>query len=282
MVLATKPLRIAIYLCHEIKQIEKMELKGSTILITGGTSGIGLEFVKQLTKKEVKNIIITGRDPEKLDKAKKQFPNIYTFQSDVSKPKEIEKLYIEVTQQFPELNIIINNAGIMRNLDLQDTSMDLENITREIAINLSGPIRMVHQFLPHLKTKKSAAIVNVSSGLAFVPFPISPIYSATKAGIHSYTQVLRLQLKNSNIKVFELAPPSTETPLGDAFEGLIDPKQNMKVDKMVQIAIEGLLKNNFEIKPGLARVLKFMSRVAPNFILNVMDKSIKKAKAKQV
>jgi uncharacterized oxidoreductase len=259
-----------------------MELKGSTILITGGTSGIGLEFVKQLIKKEIKNIIITGRDPEKLDKAKKQFPDIHTFQSDVSKPREIEQLYNQVVKQFPELNIIINNAGIMRNLDLNDTSMDLENITSEIEINLSGPIRMIHQFLPHLKTKKSAAIMNVSSGLAFVPFPISPIYSAAKAGIHSYTQVLRLQLKKTNIKVFELAPPSTETPLGDAFQGLIDPKQNMKVDKMVQIAIEGLLKNKLEIKPGQAKALKIMSRLAPNFILNVMDKTIEKAKAKQL
>ncbi|WP_291148002.1 SDR family oxidoreductase [Flavobacterium sp. UBA7680] len=259
-----------------------MELKGSTILITGGTSGIGLEFVRQLTKKEVKNIIITGRDLDKLDKAKKQFPNIYTFQSDVSKPTEIEKLYTDVIQQFPELNIIINNAGIMRNLDLNDSSMDLENITREIGINLSGPIRMNHQFLPHLKTKKSAAIINVSSGLAFVPFPISPVYSATKAGIHSYTQVLRLQLKKTNIKVFELAPPATETPLGDAFEGFVDRKQNMKVDKMVEIAIDGILKNKVEIKPGLAKILKFMSRLAPNFILNVMDKTIEKAKAKQV
>jgi uncharacterized oxidoreductase len=259
-----------------------MELKGSTILITGGTSGIGLEFVKQLSNKEVKKIIITGRGLDKLDKAKKQFPNIHTFQSDVSKPREIEKLYTEVIQQFPELNIIINNAGIMRNLDLNDTSMDLENITREIEINLSGPIRMIHQFLPHLKRKKSAAIMNVSSGLAFVPFPLSPVYSATKAGIHSYTQVLRLQLKKTNIKVFELAPPATETPLIDAFGALSDPKQNMKVDKMVQIAIEGLLKNKLEIKPGLAKVLKFMSRLAPNFILNVLDKTIEKAKAKQL
>lgn len=259
-----------------------MNLENSTILITGGTSGIGLEFAKQLGKEAVGNIIITGRDLAKLEKAKEQFPNIHTFQSDVSKPQEIEKLFKEVTQQFPDLNIIINNAGIMRNIDLQDTGRNLEDITREIDINLSGSIRMVHQFLPHLKTKKTAAIINVSSGLAFVPFPLSPIYSATKAGIHSYTQVLRLQLKNTNVKVFELAPPSTETPLQDEFEGLVDPKQNMKVDKMVQAAIQCILKDNMEIKPGAAEVLKFMGRIAPNFFMDFMDKSIKKAKAKQV
>lgn len=259
-----------------------MELKNSTILITGGTSGIGLEFVQQLGQKGVANMIITGRDLSKLEKVKKQFPNIHTFQSDVSKPQEIEKLYNEVTRQFPKLNIVINNAGIMCNMDLQDAAMNLENITREIDVNLSGSIRMVHQFLPHLINQKSAAIVNVSSGLAFVPFPLSPVYSATKAGIHSYTQVLRLQLKNTNVKVFELAPPSTETPLQNDFKGLVDSKQNMKVDKMVQAAIEGILNDKMEIKPGATKVLKFMGRVAPNFFMNFMDKSIKKAKAKQL
>jgi len=85
--------------------------------------------------------------------------------------------------------------------------MNLEDISREIETNLSGTIRMVKQFLPQLKAQKSASIMNVSSGLAFVPFPISPVYCATKAGVHSFTQALRIQLKNTNVKVFELAPP---------------------------------------------------------------------------
>ncbi|MET4083901.1 putative oxidoreductase [Pedobacter sp. UYP30] len=259
-----------------------MELRDSTILITGGTSGIGLEFVKQLWQQGVADIIITGRDLGKLENAKKQYPNVHTFQSDVSKIEDIEKLYQEVTKQFPALNIVINNAGIMRNIDLQDITMDLENITREIDVNLSGTIRMVQQFLPHLKEKDSAAIVNVSSGLAFVPFPLSPVYSAAKAGVHAYTRILRLQLKRTKVKIFELAPPGTNTELMDNFEGLVDEKQNMNVDKMVSAAIHGILKNKLEIKPGVAKVLKFMSRVAPNFILNFMDKSMDKAKAKLV
>jgi len=256
-----------------------MELKNSTVLITGGTSGIGLEFVKQLAKQNA-NIIITGRDAIKLEQAKKQFPQIHTFQSDVSNTKDIEQLYQQVTKQFPQLNIIINNAGIMRNMDLQDTRMSLDDITREIDTNLSGTIRMIHQFLPHLKTKKEAAIVNVSSGLAFVPFSISPVYSATKSGVHAYTQALRLQLKNTKIKVFELAPPGTETPLMDEFSGIVDSNQNMPVDKMVNIAIKGILNNKLEIRPGLSNVLKIMSRVAPNFIVKMLDKTVEKAKNK--
>lgn len=259
-----------------------MKLENSTILITGGTSGIGLEFVKQLNKQGVAKIIITGRDSSKLEQIKKQFPNIHTVQSNVSNPKEIEQLNNDITKQFPGLNIIINNAGIMRNLDLQDATIDLENITREIDTNLSGTIRMVHQFLPHLKTQKKAAIVNISSGLAFIPYPASPIYSATKAGVHAYTQVLRLQLAKTNIKVFELAPPSTETPLQKDFRGIVDSKQNMQVDKMVSAAIKGILKNKLEIKPGLAKVLKFGSRIAPNFFLNFLNSTVEKAKKKQL
>lgn len=232
-----------------------MELKNSTILITGGTSGIGLEFVKQLIPLGAAKIIVTGRDMAKLEQVKKQFPQVIAIESDVSDPEDIEQLYNQVVQQYPEMNILINNAGIMRNLDLQDTSMDLTNITQEIDTNLSGTVRMVHQFLPHLKTKEKSAIINISSGLAFIPFPAAPVYSATKFGIHAYTQVLRLQLKNTNVKVFELAPPDTDTPLLDDFSGIMDSSRNMKVDKMVRIAIQGILKDKKEIKPGVAKVL---------------------------
>jgi len=259
-----------------------MKLQNSTILITGGTSGIGLEFVKQLNQQGAANIIITGRDSARVEAIKKQYPKIYTVQSDVSDAGQIEQLFKEVTQKFPALNIIINNAGIMRNLDLQDTTISLDSITKEIDTNLSGTIRMIHRFLPHLKTQPAAAIVNISSGLAFVPFPISPVYSAAKAGVHAYTQVLRLQLKATNVKVFEVAPPSTETPLQDAFSN-IDLERSapmMKVDKMVTEAIQGILKDKTEILPGMAKMLKIMGRIAPAFAMKMMDKTIEKAKRK--
>lgn len=258
-----------------------MELRNSTVLITGGTSGIGLEFVKQLTQQGA-HIIVTGRNTDKLNQAKAQFPNIQVFQSDVNSPKDIELLYKAVTLQYPQLNILINNAGIMRYVDLQSAKYGIENITDEIEINLSGTIRMVHQFLPHLKTHKSAAIINVSSGLAYVPFPISPVYSAAKAGVHAYTKVLRLQLKNTNVKVFELAPPGTDTPLQNEFSSVLDNSQNMKVGKMVNIAIQGILKDKLEIKPGMAKVLKVMSRIAPDFIFNQISKSLAKAKTRNL
>jgi uncharacterized oxidoreductase len=257
-----------------------MDIKNSTILITGGTSGIGLEMAKQLLTHGATDIIITSRDANKLSQIKLEIPQVHAFQSDVSKPDDIRNLYALVTKQFPELNIIINNAGIMRNLDVRDHSLSLENIVSETDINLSGTIRMVHQFLPHLLTRPAAAIVNVSSGLAFIPFPVSPIYSAAKAGVHAYTQVLRLQLKETNVEVIELAPPATDTPLGDPFVGLVDSRQTMKTDKLVRLAIKGMMKGTSEIKPGLAKVLKAMSRIAPEITLKMLDASIQKAKAR--
>ena len=258
-----------------------MDIKNSTILITGGASGIGLEMTKQLLAHGPADIIITGRDADKLRQVKAALSQVHTFQSDVSKPDHVRRLYTLITKQFPNLNIIINNAGIMRNIDVRDQSISLENITSEIDINLAGTIQMVHQFLPHLLSRPSAAIVNVSSGLAFIPFPVSPIYSAAKAGVHAYTQVLRLQLKKTNVKVIELAPPATDTTLGDPFIGLVDSSVNMKTDKLVRLAIRGILNGTSEIKPGLARVLKAMSRIAPNTMLNMMNSSIQKAKAKR-
>jgi len=251
-----------------------MNLTSNTILITGGAGGIGYELTKQLTALG-NTILITGRDQAKMDRAKAAFPKVHTFLSDVSDPKAIATLYEKVTKQFPELNILINNAGIMREINVHDRAGGLEDITREIEINLSGPIRMVKQFLPHLKTKSEAAIMNVSSGLAFVPLPISPVYCATKAGVHSFTESLRVQLKNTKVKVFDLAPPATQTEL----LGNFNPEDMkgvsiMKVEDMVKVAVKGMQTDRFEIRPGQANQLKMMSRLAPGFILKQMSRSV--------
>jgi uncharacterized oxidoreductase len=251
-----------------------MKLRSNTILITGGASGIGYQLTTQLTALG-NTILITGRDQAKMDRAKAALPTIHTFRSDVSDPKAIATLYDKVTTQFPELNMLINNAGIMREINVHDTAGGLEDITREIEINLSGPIRMVKQFLPHLKTQSGAAIMNVSSGLAFVPLAISPVYCAAKAGLHSFTESLRVQLKHTNVKVFELAPPATHTALLDDFNPEdMKGASIMKVEDMVKVAVKGMQTDRFEIRPGQANQLKMMSRVAPGFILKQMSRSV--------
>ncbi len=251
-----------------------MKLSQNTILITGGTSGIGFEFAKQLLQKN-NTVIVTGRDQAKLDVAKKQFPQLHIIQSDASDPKAMSQLFEKVTKEFPELNVLINNAGIMRSINVHDTEGSLEDLTREIDINLSGPIRMVKLFLPHLKKKQAAAIVNVSSGLAFVPLPVSPIYCATKAGLHSYTLSLRVQLKKTKVQVFELCPPATQTELLESFPSEdMQGVSIMKVTDMVKAAIRGMENDQLEIRPGQSNQLKFMSRLAPQFILTQMSKPV--------
>ena len=258
-----------------------MKLTKNTILITGGASGIGLELAKQLSQLD-NEIVITGRDQKKLDRAKTLLPKVHTIKSDVCDTKAIIELYGKVTQEFPHLNILINNAGIMRTINLHDAQGSLEDLTQEIQTNLSGPIRMVKQFLTHLKDKPNAAIVNVSSGLAFVPLPMSPVYCATKAGLHSYTVSLRVQLKNTDVKVFELAPPATATELlGDFNPEDMKGVTIMKVEDMVAAAIKGMQSDQFEICPGQSSQLKLMSRLAPQFILKQMSKPVDRMLANQ-
>ena len=240
-----------------------MKLQNRTILITGGTSGIGRELAKNLLARS-NQVVVTGRDPQKLAETKAALPGIEVIASDAADADAINELQRTVIERFPALDTLVNNAGIMRNLDLNE-ARDLTDLTREIDVNLSGPIRMVQAFLPHLKSRANSLIVNVSSGLAFVPFPLSPVYSATKAGIHAYTQVLRAQLEGTSVRVVELAPPGVETALFRAeFPELKDQKA-MDVGELVRRVLEGLEADSAEIRPGQANLLRIMSRVAPRF-----------------
>lgn len=245
-----------------------MKTTGNTILITGGTSGIGLELARQLL--DLGNtVLITGRSQARLDAARAQLPQVHTFQSDVGDITAIPALYEAVSAAFPSLNLLINNAGIGLKRNLNDASMSLEVLTREVQTNVVGTMWMIQQFLPLLKRQPQAAIVNVSSGLAFVPMPFKPIYCATKAAVHSYTQSLRVQLEPTGVKVFELAPPATAGTEfnADAPEHVVNPKFLMDLSKMVRVAIRGIEKDQRQILPGASKMLKLMGRVAPNLTL---------------
>lgn len=248
-----------------------MELRQNTILITGGSSGLGYEFAQQLLALG-NTVLITGRDQARLDQTRRQLPGVHTFQSDVSDPTAIQRLHADVVAQFPALNILINNAGEMRKLNLNDPSLTLPDLTREVEINLMGPLWMVQQFLPHLKAQTSAAILNVSSGLALVPFPLSPVYGATKAGLHSYTQSLRVQLQRSAVRVFELLAPGAKTPLNDKFADTVAPSSLMAADKVAAAAIKAMQHDQHESYPGVAAVLRAMSRLVPQFMLKQLSK----------
>jgi len=251
-----------------------MNLSGNTILITGGSSGIGFEMTKEFIKRKNK-VIITGRNEKRLQKVETELDGVTTIKSDVSNPDDIKKLFQRVEKDFPDLNILINNAGIMWTINLQDHKLSVDDLTKELDINVKGTIWMNDTFLPLLKRNNNSATVTVSSGLAFVPLPISPVYCATKAALHSYTLSLREQLRNTNIKVFELAPPATETELlADFNEEDMKGISTMTVQDMVADFIKNFSKNKYEICPGQSSQMRFMSRYFPNFILKQMSKTV--------
>jgi len=177
-----------------------------------------------------------------------------------------------VVARFPALDTLVNSAGMMRNLKL-DQERSLADVTREIELGLNGPVWMVQQFFPHLRTQKNALIVNISSGLAFVPFPAAPIYCAAKAGLRVYTRCLRAQLEGTGVTVVELAPPGTETRLfrGEFAEEMKGEK-GMDPAVLVRRAIEGIEAGKSEIRPGPSNLLMIASRIAPNFMFKQMVK----------
>ena len=252
-----------------------MRLEGRTVLITGGTSGIGYEMAKQLLARR-NTALVTGRNERRLQETKSSLPGVHTFRSDVSKPDEIESLCDHVLREFPNCDTLISNAGIMRNLNLNDPRSATDT-TQEIDIGLIGPVQMVQHFLPHLKTRSSALIVNVSSGLAFVPFPLSPIYSAAKVGLHAFTLCLRVQVRKSSVTVVELAPPGVETRLFRAeFEKEMKGQKGMAVDVLVAKALKGIEAGKTEIRPGLSNLLYLMSRFAPSLPFGQMAKMVQR------
>lgn len=247
-----------------------MRLSGNTILITGASSGIGLAFANKFV--ELGNeVIVTGRHQDRLDAVARANPKLTTIRSDAADPEAIADLARMMTDRFPKLNVLMNNAGIWtyRNLGVAD---DLVALTSEIDINLSGPIRLVSALIEQLKASKGT-IINVSSGLAFVPLQAAPIYCATKAAMHSYTITLRQQLEDHGIEVIELMPPAVKTGLAQLpADGSV---KTITPDELVGMTIKALEKGKLEIRPGQANGLRFMSRWAPDFIHGQLAKASK-------
>lgn len=247
-----------------------MQQSKQKVLITGGGSGIGLAIAQKFLINNT--VIITGRDLAKLEKIKAELPNIHIFQSDVTKEADVKKLVEIVQSQFGGIDVLINNAGIMNLVDSGNEDNDLQKQMQEIEINYNSPIRMLHHFLPQLKKSKSAVLVNVSSGLAYVPFAQAPVYSGTKSALHFWTQAIRPQLKPHGIKVIELLPPVVDTKLATDADLKDDKLTPMTTDKLADIFWEGYAKGVEEITPSISNILKIMSRLAPKFIFQQLNK----------
>jgi uncharacterized oxidoreductase len=188
-----------------------MQLTGNTIFITGGGSGIGLSFVKRFVDRGNK-VIICGRRAEVLADVKEQVPDLITHVCDLAEPAARENMASWLVSEHPDLNVVVNNAGIQRSVDLMETE-DWSSTHQEIAINLEAPIHLTRLLYPHLLTKENPAVLNVTSGLSFMPLANVPVYCATKAALHSFTLSLRRQLADSGVEVIEIIPPAVDTDL---------------------------------------------------------------------
>ena len=249
-----------------------MNLKGRTVLITGGSAGIGLAFALKFL--ELGNqVIVTGRRQAVLDQVKANYPKLHTIQSDVANPVQIAALAARVKADFPKLDVLMNNAGIMIHRNLTAPAADLAELTAEMNINVAGVIGMTSAFIDILTANKGT-LINVSSALAFVPMPSAPIYSASKAAIHSYTQSLRFQLEKSGVEVIEVMPPAVKTDLtADLPEGSL---KLITTDELVKQSFASFESGALEIRPGQAKLLAFMRRLAPEFINGQLWKASKK------
>ncbi|HKJ32367.1 MAG TPA: SDR family NAD(P)-dependent oxidoreductase [Balneolales bacterium] len=243
-----------------------MELSGNTILITGGTSGIGLGFAEAFLSTD-NHVIICGRRKERLHQIKEQHPNIIIRVADLSIDDERRALFEWTIKNYPDINVLINNAGIQLKTDLTHP-VDMDRVKKETDINFYAPIHLASLFAGYLNRRSDAAIINISSGLAFTPLATMPIYCATKAALHSFTLSLRHQLKDSFVKVFEIIPPSVDTELGHDFRS--DPSQShggMPVADFINETLEALRNDILEAAVGQSMNL-YMKREELFGILN--------------
>ena len=234
-----------------------MDIGGNTVLITGGATGIGFALAEKFVNAG-SVVIVCGRRKSKLQAAKQKLPALHIRQCDVSVESERRSLLRWITTRFPNLNILINNAGIQRQVDFTSPNVPkpLSSKDDEVTINLAAPIRLCALFTPILLKREKAAVVNISSGLAFVPIAMMPVYCATKAAIHSFTISLRHQLRNTSVRVFEAAAPTTDTELDASFAGEQEQAyRGISPQDVAAKIIEGMKADKEEILVGEAQGL---------------------------
>lgn len=239
--------------------------KGSRVLVTGGSSGIGRALATALAA-EGAQVVITGRDAQRLAEVADTSGDIDAVVCDVTDADQITALHQQMSAS-GGIDMLVNCAGVMHFFDVT-SGYALERQLQEIDIDVAGPVRMVDVFLPGLLQRPST-IVNVSSGLAWVPYAAAPVYSGAKAFVHAWTVSLREQLKDTSVRVVELLPPVTDTPLAD---GLNPSFKRMPPDDLVAAFLKGLERGDDEIAPGQSTQLKWMSRLAPGFIFGQLNK----------
>lgn len=231
-----------------------------TVLITGGTSGIGLALAKRFLR-EGNAVIVTGTNAQKAEAVQQELPALTVELADMRDFQALEKL----VHHYPDVNILINNAGVQYNYDFADPAIGPEQIATELDINLLGPLHLTKLFLPQLLRHPTAAIINVSSGLGIVPKQSAPVYCASKAALHSFTKALRWQLEGTSVRVFEIIPPIVDTAMTQGRgHGKITP------EALVQEFWRGFSHDRDEMRIGKTKLLFVLQRLMPSLAERIM------------
>lgn len=249
-----------------------MKLHDNTILITGGSSGIGLELAKVLTSKG-NRVLICGRSRSKLEKARleaqQDIPKLEIFVCDLALHSERQELYKRVAENYPECNMLINNAAIVHRTDFRKDEAMVEKAEAEIQTNLMAPIALTKLFLPLIEKNANPAIINMTTGLVYAPKATYPIYNATKAALHSFSQVLRYQLRESPVKIIEVLMTVVDTPWheGNAPDMAISPQE------AVAEMLSKMEKGQQEIKVAKVGMLNLLSRISPALAFKLINRT---------
>lgn len=242
-----------------------MNLTDNTILITGGGSGIGLALAQAFVEKQ-NTVIICGRDEGKLAIAAGLCPGVITKRVDLGNAGDLAQFARTLREEFPSFNCLINNAGIQHAIALCDSTKQDDKIREEIEINLTAPIALTHLLLPQLLAQDCAAIVNVTSALAIAPKRSAPIYCTTKAAMRMFTRVLRYQLREQNVRVFEVVPALVKTAM------TVDrgPQHMISPQRVADDVLAGMARNREEILIERARALWWLHRWWPNLAFRLL------------
>ncbi|HEY1262719.1 MAG TPA: SDR family NAD(P)-dependent oxidoreductase [Terriglobales bacterium] len=254
-----------------------MHIFGNTILITGGGSGIGLALACALVERN-NRVMICGRDEAKLAAARSKMPTLETKRCDLTRRSEREELAGWTLARAPSLNVLINNAGVVRNLDLTENGFNYDDLEGELVTDLHAPIELGLRFLAHLKRQPHAALINVTTGQVYSPNAGTPVYSAAKVGLHAWTQAVRYQLRNTSVRVFEVLPPIVDT---DMIRKLGVPKsQAVPPEEVAESVLKGVAEDEEEIRIGPTKTLYVMSRIAPQRVYRSLNQKIENMRSR--
>lgn len=241
-----------------------------TVLITGGSSGIGAGLAAAVHARGA-TVVIAGRDLGRLRAVADRHHGMEVLELDAADPASVARAASTLDERHPALTLLVNNAGVQRLLDFSaEQPPGPDDVAEEIATNLTGLVNVTSAFLPALRRAQRARLVHVTSGLALVPLTSAPVYSATKAGVRSFTISLRRQLRGGTVQVVELLPPVVKTGLHRDQDR--QPPRAMELDAFVSAAMKGLDGGRDEIFVGLAKVLRVGSRAAPGRFLAIINK----------